>query len=110
MSRNTVRDKIVALKNAGVSDKVMKQLKVCRKTVYNVMKQCYQTGTTVSKPIPDCSRSARTKNVVQAIKKRLQQNPSRSMWQTAKDLQMSERSVRRVVKEDLGFKVYRMQR
>ena len=111
MSRYTVRDKIVAPKNAGVSVKeVMKQLKVCRKTVFNEMKRYHQTDTTVRKPIPGRSRSARTNATVKAIKKREQRNPCRSLHQTAKSLQFSERSVRRVFKEDLGVKPYQMQR
>ena len=39
MSRKVIRDQIVALKQAGLSDKeVMKQLDVSRKTVFNAMK------------------------------------------------------------------------
>lgn len=68
MSQKTLREKIVALKNASVSDTmVIEQLNVCRETVFNVMKRYKETGKTVSKYIPGQSRSFHTKCVAQAI-------------------------------------------
>ena len=65
MADTVKRDQIVALKTAGVSDNdIVKQLKVCRKTVYNACKQFQESGTTSSKLIPGRKCSFRTKKVV----------------------------------------------
>ena len=106
-----MRDQIVALKRAGVPNrKVMKQLNICRKTIYNDMKRYHETGNTVNKIIPGRNRSVRTKRLVELVKKRVQRNPRRSMRQSAKDLNISQASMNRIVKEDLGLKAYKVQR
>ena len=75
MSRKVMHDQIVALKQAGLSDEeVMKQLIVCRKTVFNSMKRFGETGNASSLPIPGLKRSARTARSVELMKKRLQRN------------------------------------
>ena len=110
MAAKSTRDQIVALKNAGLSNKqITKQLQVCRKTVYNVMKWYKETGKTSSKPIPGRKRSVRTKRNIEVIKKRISRNPRRSMRKTAKDLQIAQTSLTRIVKRDLGLKAYKMQ-
>lgn len=108
MSQKSVRDKIVVLINAGVSNmEIMKHLKVCRKMVFNVMKRYIETATTINQPVPCRSRSVYTKSVAQAVKERLQQNPLQSMRKYAKHLQKSEKSVRRIMKENLGLMAYK---
>ena len=75
MSRKVMHDQIVALKQAGLSDnEVMKQLIVCRKTVFNSMKRFGETGNTSSLPIPGRKPSARTAGSVEIVKKGLQRN------------------------------------
>ena len=112
MASQCVRDQIVALKKAGVSNKqVTTQLNVCRKTIYNVMKRFQECGTTSSKPIPGRNRSVRTRRIIEVVKKRVRRNPRRSMRKTAKELNISsETTLRRVVKDDLGLKAYKMVR
>ena len=53
---------------------------------------------------PVTIRTTRNKDV---IKKRIQRNPRRSMRGLAKSLKISERSVRRIVKDDLGYRSYK---
>lgn len=74
------------------------------------MKRYHETGTTVNKIIPGRNRSVRTKRLVELVKKRVQRNPRRSMRQSAKDLNISQASMNRIVKEDLGLKAYKVQR
>ena len=73
------------------------------------MKRFTETGTTLSKLIPGRNRSVRTRRVIEIVKKRVRRNPRRSMRKTAKELKISETSLRRIVKEDLGLKAYKMQ-
>ena len=86
MADKVKRDQIVALKTAGVSNNdIVKQLKACRKTVYNAWKQFQESGTTSSKPIPGRKWSTRTKNVVSAVNKKMKQNPQRCVRKIAKE-------------------------
>lgn len=72
MASKATRDQIVALKADGVSNKdVIKQLNVCRKTVFNTWKRYTQSATTTSKPIPGRKRTIRAKRIVEAVKKRV---------------------------------------
>ena len=104
------RDQIVALKTAGVSNKcIVKQLKVCRKTVFNAWKQFQETGTTSGKPIPGRPRSIRTKSVVSAVKKKMERNPQRSVRKIAKEAKISRSSMQRIVKNDLQLTPYKKQ-
>ena len=59
------RDQIVALKTDSVSwNGNVKQLKVCRKTVYNARKQSQESGTTSGKSIPGRTRTVCTKTII----------------------------------------------
>ena len=85
MSRKVIRDQIVPLKQAGLSDKeVMTQLNVSRKTVLNAMKCFAETDNTSSLPILGRKWSARTARSVKIAKKRLQRNPRRSVQKSGK--------------------------
>ena len=95
----------------GLSNKrVSKQLNVCIKTINKVIKRFEETGSTATKPIPGRKRGVRTKRLVDTIRKKLSRNPRRSIRQLAKDLQVSRRTVGRVVKKNLGLTSYKMQR
>ena len=95
----------MALKSAGVSYKsISKQLKVCLKTVYNVLKRYQETGTTSSKSIPGRKYSTRTKQLVDVVQKKVFRNPRRGIRKMAKDLQKSRGTIRRIVKENLSMK------
>ena len=56
------RDQVVALKAAGVSTKnIIKQLNVCRKTVFNTWKRFTKSVTAAtSQPIPGRKQTIRT--------------------------------------------------
>lgn len=110
MTNKVKRAQIVGLKTAGATNNaIVKQLKVCRKTVYNVWKQFQDTGTSSSKPIPGRKRSIRTKSVVSAVKKKMIRNPQRSVRRIAKEAGISRSSMQRIVKEDLELRPYKKQ-
>uniref|UniRef100_A0A3P8VM51 Uncharacterized protein n=1 Tax=Cynoglossus semilaevis TaxID=244447 RepID=A0A3P8VM51_CYNSE len=103
-------DQIVALKEAGLTTKqIMKKVNICHKTVYNVMERYKETGKTTSKPIPGRKRSVRTKRVVEMVRNRVQRNLCRSVRTTAKEVNISKPSLRRIVKQDLRLKALKMQ-
>ena len=99
MTRTSRRDKIVALKNAGFTDRaVAKEAGACRKTIYNEMKRYNENGTTSDRPIPGRKRSVLTSSITEAVKKRIARNPRRSLRQMSKEMHISKTSLRRLVK------------
>uniref|UniRef100_A0A1I7Z6A3 HTH_Tnp_Tc3_2 domain-containing protein n=1 Tax=Steinernema glaseri TaxID=37863 RepID=A0A1I7Z6A3_9BILA len=46
-------------------------------------------------------RKSRTRDVIDAVRSRISRNPERSMRTMAKDFRMSERSMRRIVNDEL---------
>ena len=75
-----------------------------------IRRWCRQIATTgsinLSKP-PGQIRTARTKGAIQKVKNRLKRKKSVSARKLALELEISERSVRRILKEDLNLKPYK---
>ena len=101
------REAIVAALLAGKSNKeVVEELKVSAKTVYNV-KKCFEEG----KGLGHQSGAGRPKSVstprlINAIKSRVARNPVQTMRGMARDLNVSEKTVRRIVKDKLKAKSF----
>lgn len=55
-------------------------------------------------------KTATSREMVQKVKKRIQRNPRQSANQMAKELKISDRSVRRILKNDLMLKPYKIQK
>ncbi|XP_033222824.1 uncharacterized protein LOC117176680 [Belonocnema kinseyi] len=55
-------------------------------------------------------KKATSREMVQKVKKRLERNPHRSANQMAKELKISNRNIRRILKNDLKVKPYKIQR
>ena len=73
LANKTKRDQTIALKAAGVSKKkIVKQLKVCRKTVCNTWNQFLEAGTTSGKPIPVEMRTVCTRTMLFATKRKME--------------------------------------
>ena len=110
MASDKTRAQIVALKETCFTSKqIENKRKVFRKTIYNVLKLYRETGTSSTKPIPVPKRSVRTKGLIEKVKKRVNRNPTRSMRSMARGINISQTTIRRVVKEDLGLKALKMQ-
>ena len=111
MAKTSKRAQIVALKEAGHSARsVAKLLGACKQTVYNVMKRLKQTGSVSTKPIPCRPRAGCTKKLVDAVRKKVFRSPRRSMCKLAKDHGVSSRTMKRIIKDDLGLESHKMQR
>ena len=110
MSKICKRDQIVTLKSAGSAHKsISNQVKVCLNYVHNVLKRYQETGTTLTKPIRDRKRRARTTRLVDIVRKKVSRNYRRSIRKMAKDLQTSRGTIRTIVKEGLGLKLLKIQ-
>jgi transposase len=101
------REAIVAALLAGKCTKVIvEECKVSEKTIYNV-KRCLKEG----KGLAHQSGAGRPKSVttprlINAIKSRVARNPVRTMRGMARDLNVSEKTVRRIVKKNLKAKSF----
>ena len=85
---------------------IVEQLKVSAKTVYNVKKRFedgkglgHQSGA--GRP-----KSVTTPRLINAIKSRVARNPVQTMRGMARDLNVSEKTVRRIVKKNLKAKSF----
>ena len=61
---------------------------------------------TLSSP-PGCSRTVRTRAAIVKVKKRLNQKKRVSIRKLAKEMNISRRSIQRILREDLGCKPYK---
>ena len=96
---------IKELTESGIAPKeVAERLGVHRVTVYRAIKKFRLTGSAGRRPGQGRRRSVRTPTLIKAVKGRIKRNPIRSMRQMAKDLKVSERTIRRTIREDLGAK------
>jgi uncharacterized radical SAM superfamily Fe-S cluster-containing enzyme len=81
---------------------------VSERTV-RVWKSMYlKTGKIHLKKPPGLVRTVRTKNVIVKVKKRFQRKARQRVRKMACQLGISERSLGRIVKEDLGLHAYRI--
>ena len=65
MVNNAMRDQIVALKTAGVTNKeIVKHLNMGRKTVYYDWKKFQQTGTLSDERIPGRTHTVHPKTII----------------------------------------------
>lgn len=69
-------------------------------TVYRI-KKSLQDGPKQRKPGSGRRRSARTQIVIKSVRAKIARNPVRSIRKLAKDANISEKSMRRIIKEDL---------
>ena len=79
-------------------------------TVYNVLKRYKETGSTADRPRKDRPTIATTPENIQKARCQIQRNPERSMRKMAKELGISEGSVRNIVKMKLRLRSYKINR
>ena len=101
MAAQTKRDQIVALKLAGCNNhEIVNQLTVCRKTVFNIWERYQEKPSTLPNIIPGRNPPVCTKRNIEVVNKRMKRNLRRSIRKMAKELDISDRSLRRIVKYD----------
>ncbi|CAG0885094.1 unnamed protein product [Darwinula stevensoni] len=105
VSIDSKREAIVNLSHSGMTPtKIAKALNIHGVTVYKVLNKFKAMGSVKRKPGSGRPCSARTPAMIRAIKGKIQHNPIHSMRRMAKEMNVRERTVRRIVKEDLGAK------
>ncbi|KAL6727802.1 hypothetical protein Aduo_009646 [Ancylostoma duodenale] len=101
MSSKEKRGAVIALHREGVpNSEIAKRLRMPRSTVGDC-KHHLKTGP----PVSEARIRAR-----QAMRKRISRNAQRSIRKMASDLGLSEKTVRRVVKEDLNLHPFKIQK
>lgn len=89
------------------NDEVMKQLNVCRKTIFNVWEKIHEEKAISSNLISGRNCSILNSKDNEAVKKRMKRNRQRSRRKVAKELDISNRCLRGIAIDDLGLKPYK---
>ena len=101
------RSAVIELFKNGKSQKeILKLLNLHnsrRKFVYRTIHRYKVTGCVVDRARSGRPRSVTTPALRKVVRERIRRNPRRSMRKMAKDLKISESSIRKVVKIDLGM-------
>lgn len=108
------RSAVIALFLAGKCQKdIVRELSaipVCRSFVHRTVKRYLETGSTKKRYGGGRQATVVTPAMVKIVKKRLKRNPRRSATKLAKDLNISDRSLRRILKDKLQTKPYKIQK
>lgn len=108
------RNSVIALYLAGKSQTAivnqLKHLKVNRTFVYRTINRYNDTGSIAKRYGGGPKKTATSPEMVRKVKKRLERNPRRSGRQMAKELNISQDSIRRILKNELHVKPYKFQK
>ncbi|KAF2897019.1 hypothetical protein ILUMI_09157 [Ignelater luminosus] len=108
------RNSVIALYLAGKSQSAivreLEHIKVNRKFVYRTINRYNETGSVVKRYGGGPKKTATSPEMVRKVKKRLEQNPRRSGNQMAKELNISQSSIRRILQNELQVKAYKKQK
>ena len=103
------RNIVIKFHKQGESNSsIAKRLKMNRTTVWKIVKKFKETGTTLDKPGRGRKRTVRTLKLVKNTREKLRRNPRRSHRKLAAQANVSNSTMYRVMKEDLGKKPYKM--
>ena len=104
------RAAIVELHCAGkTNSEIVKLLKAPRSTVYHTVSRCKELQSTEDHPQSGRPRSSLTPKMINAVRARIRRNPKRSMRAIARDMNVSEKTIRNIVKTDLKMSSLKMQ-
>ena len=99
------RAEIMKLVHAQIPAKdISNVLSIPMSTVYEVKARCSITGTVRRKSGSGKIPSVRTPELIKAVRDRIRRNPVRSMREMARSFNVSEKTMRTVVKKDLKAK------
>ena len=102
---------VIALHKVGTSPsdifQTLKKLKISKMFVYWTIHRFVETGTIDDRPRAGRPRDVRAPNLVKAVAARIRKNPLRKQAVMARELSVSKMSMSRLLRSDLGLKVYR---
>ncbi len=101
---NTRKNIIVHLGAGNSITEVAKRFCIHRSNVYRIKEKYNTLGTTANKPKTGGPRMVRTKEKVEEVRAAIKENPSTSFQKLSRDHDRPEATMRRLVKEDLGYK------
>lgn len=79
---------------------------VSRRTIFYWLKSFRNTGEINLRSPPGCPKLVRSKALIQKVKQRLSRKKLVSARNLAKTMQVSRSTIRRIIKDDLGYKAY----
>lgn len=79
-----------------------------RNTILRWVKSFRSVGTVMNKRPPGAHRTVRTPQNVERVRQAILRSPNRSARRHSSELNISDRSVRRILHKDLGFHPYKM--
>lgn len=108
------RNSVIALYLSGKSQSAivreLSHLKVNKMFVYRTIKRYNDTGSIAKRYGGGPKKTATSPGMVRKVKMRLERNPRRSGRQMAKELKISQDSIRRILKNELKVKPYKFQK
>lgn len=109
-SASIIKSLIIQKHLAGKKNRtIFRELRECvnnMRIIQRTIKAHYESQPlkNIKKPAP--RRTVRTPELIRKVKERLRRKPSQSARKLARNLQVSETSLRRVIREDLGMRAY----
>ena len=108
------RNSVIALYLSGKSQpavvRELRHLKVNKMFVYRTINRYNDTGSIAKRYGGGRKKTATSPEMVRKVKARLKRNPRRSGNQMAKELKISQRSIRRIFQNELKVKPYKFQK
>jgi DDE superfamily endonuclease len=102
---------IIALFKCGKSAKeiyqLLKPLPINERFVFRTLRRYKESSDIEDKPREGRPRSVRLKNVIHAVRERVRRNPLRKQKRLAVEMNVSKRSMSRILREDLQLGAYR---
>ena len=109
-----VTSSIIALHKSGKSQKqiltALSCFKINRQRVYRTVKRFYETGSIKKRYGGGRKKTATGTENVRKLRNRLHHKPQRSARKWGLDLKISDRSVRRILKNHIHVKPYKIQK
>lgn len=105
------RSDILSLSKAGHTQKQIAEMTgFSRRTIENTVRRFRETGTTKDRPRSGRPATATTPIITRSIRDKIRHNPKRSLRKVAKELNISEKTVRNYVKKRLGLQPIKLQK
>ena len=113
MNLKSVREQIVLLDSRGLTSKQIQiklaHLNVGPKLIYRTLKRKRTTGSCQPPTKRARKRVKRTPEVIKCVREQIRRNPQRSTRQMAKDFNMAQTSMRKIIRDDLKMRCYKKQ-
>lgn len=107
------RNDVIALHLAGKSNAIivreLQHQNVNRKFVCRTINRYRDTGSIAKRNNGGPTRTATSSDMIQKVKDHIEQDPKKSARQIAKELHVSDTSVRRILSKELQLKSYKAQ-